>query len=102
MFVALPGLLLAISAVGDASLAGGVILFLLFLGAVAGFVYYWVWMEGCYKVLSKEQREEGLAELAKAQAEVLGEEADCLRSSPPRQPPEAVTVVQPVDRKSVV
>ena len=75
MFVVLPAILLAVSAVGDASLAGGVILFLLFVAAVAGFIYWWVWMEGCYKVLSKEQREEGLAELAKAQAEVLGEDA---------------------------
>jgi len=75
MFVVLPAILLAVSAVGDASVAGGVILFLLFVAAVIGFVYWWVWMEGCYKVLSKEQREEGLAELAKAQAEVLGEEA---------------------------
>jgi len=74
-FVIIPGILMAISAVGDASLAGGVILFLLFLAGVAGFVYWWVWMEGCYKVLSKEQREEGLAELAAAQKEVLGEEA---------------------------
>ena len=48
MFVALPGVALAISLLYGASIAGGIVVTLLALGAVAGFIAWW-WMGGCYK-----------------------------------------------------
>ncbi|CAE7352088.1 SLC34A1 [Symbiodinium sp. CCMP2592] len=67
MFVALPGVSLAISLLYGASIAGGIVVTLLALGAVAGFIAWW-WMGGCYKapegVVSKELREERAAEIA--------------------------------------
>mmetsp|Transcript_62796 Transcript_62796/g.140114 ORF Transcript_62796/g.140114 Transcript_62796/m.140114 type:complete len:557 (+) Transcript_62796:70-1740(+) len=63
MFVAVPGVCLAISLLYGASIAGGVVVTLLAIAAVAGFVAWW-WMGGCYKVVSKEQRAEREAEMA--------------------------------------
>eukprot|EP00439_Symbiodinium_sp_Y106_P041984 s2177_g5.t1 len=63
MFVALPGVALAISLLYGASIAGGVVVTLLALGVVAGFIAWW-WKDGCYRVVSKEQREERAAEIA--------------------------------------
>ena len=63
MFVAVPGVVLAISLLYGASIAGGIVVTLLALGVVAGFIAWW-WMGGCYKVVSKEQREERAAEMA--------------------------------------
>ncbi|CAE7293239.1 SLC34A1 [Symbiodinium sp. CCMP2592] len=63
MFVALPGVALAISLLYGASIAGGVVVTLLALGVVAGLIAWW-WKDGCYRVVSKEQREERAAEIA--------------------------------------
>ena len=49
MFVIVPGLCLTISLLYDASVAGGVVVTLLALGAVGGFVFWWVRLGGCYK-----------------------------------------------------
>jgi len=73
MFVILPAILLGIAEVYDASAAGGAILGLLFVAAVGAGLFWWIKMEGCYKVLTKEQREERLAEVKKAEEEMLGE-----------------------------
>ncbi|CAE7393841.1 SLC34A1 [Symbiodinium sp. CCMP2592] len=62
MFVALPGVALAISLLYGASIAGGIVVTLLALGVVAGFIAWW-WKDGCYRV-SKQQREERAAEIA--------------------------------------
>ncbi|CAE7326616.1 Slc34a2, partial [Symbiodinium pilosum] len=48
MFVTVPGVALAISLLYGASVAGGIVVTLLALGAIAGFVAWW-WMGGCYK-----------------------------------------------------
>lgn len=54
MFVAVPGICLLISLLYSASVAGGVVVTLLFLGAVAGLIFWWVKLGGCYKVVSLE------------------------------------------------
>jgi len=76
MFVTVPGILLGLSSLYDASVAGGVILTLLLLGAFAGFEFWWIKMGGCYKVLSKEERETRLQELEKSNSEMRGEEEE--------------------------
>ena len=63
MFLALPGVALAISLLYGASIAGGIVVTLLALGVVAGFIAWW-WKDGCYRVVSKQQREERAAEIA--------------------------------------
>ncbi|CAE7187066.1 SLC34A2 [Symbiodinium pilosum] len=63
MFLAVPGVCLSISLLYGASVAGGVIVTLLALGALGGFIAWW-WRGGCYKVVSKELRDERAAELA--------------------------------------
>eukprot|EP00913_Durusdinium_trenchii_P035972 g33656.t1 len=63
MFVAVPGLSLAISLLYGASVAGGIVLTLLALSGVAGFVFWWVRLGGCYKVVSQEEREARKAEM---------------------------------------
>jgi len=77
-FVCVPGICLLISAVYGASVAGGVILTLAALAGLAVFEYAWIIglpqrEPLCYKVLSKEKREEGLQELARVQAALTGE-----------------------------
>jgi len=72
MFVVLPAILLGIAEVYEASVAGGLILGLLFVAAVGAGLFWWIKLEGCYKVLTKEQREERLAEVRKAEEEILG------------------------------
>ncbi|OLP77446.1 hypothetical protein AK812_SmicGene42490 [Symbiodinium microadriaticum] len=47
---------------------------LLAIGVVAGFIAWW-WMGGCYKVVSKEQREERAAEMAAEMGEKPAEAA---------------------------
>lgn len=78
-FVCLPGLGLAISALIDVSVAGGVTVLLLVL-LVFGFLGF-MWNHGyplggenalCYKVLSKADRDKGAMELAAANLAVLG------------------------------
>ena len=54
MFVAVPGICLLISLLYSASVAGGVIVTLLFLAAVGGLIFWWVKLGGCYKVVSLE------------------------------------------------
>ena len=76
MFVTVPGILLGLSSLYDASVAGGVILTLILLGAFAGFEFWWIKMGGCYKVLSKEERETRLQELEKSNSEMRGEEEE--------------------------
>eukprot|EP00928_Gymnodinium_smaydae_P068022 TRINITY_DN5106_c0_g3_i1.p1 TRINITY_DN5106_c0_g3~~TRINITY_DN5106_c0_g3_i1.p1 ORF type:complete len:614 (+),score=89.32 TRINITY_DN5106_c0_g3_i1:60-1901(+) len=86
MFIIMPLIFLGVSAVIDASVAGGVILFLLVLVCIAAFVFFWSIgypMDGehalCYRVLSKEQRKAGEEELAKANADLI---ADAVGADP--------------------
>ncbi|OLP93155.1 Sodium-dependent phosphate transport protein 2A [Symbiodinium microadriaticum] len=85
MFVAVPGVVLAISLLYGASIAGGIVVTLLALGVVAGFIAWW-WMGGCYKVVSKEQREERAAEMAAEMGEKPAEAAAEVRCSWGRYP----------------
>jgi len=73
-FVLLPGVALGVSSLFDASVAGGVILLLVIIAAFAGFEFWWVWMGGCYKVISKEDRVTGWEECEKHQKEILDEQ----------------------------
>ena len=59
----------------SASVAGGVVVTILALGAVAGLVFWWVKMGGCYKVVSQEQREARRAEMEEEMGEKPREEA---------------------------
>jgi len=71
-FVAVPGVLLGVSAIFDASVAGGVAVALLLIAALAGFEFWWLRLGGCYRVLSEEARRERQEALEAADAE-LGE-----------------------------
>jgi sodium-dependent phosphate cotransporter len=75
MFVIVPLIFLGVSAVIDASVAGGVILFICVLIGFGFGTFFWAVgypMDGehalCYQVLSKEQRAQGEKELAEANA----------------------------------
>mmetsp|Transcript_37959 Transcript_37959/g.47046 ORF Transcript_37959/g.47046 Transcript_37959/m.47046 type:complete len:538 (-) Transcript_37959:87-1700(-) len=74
MFVAVPGITLAISLLYDASVIGGIVVTLLALGAVAGLVFWWVRI-GCYKVVSQEEREARRAEMEEEMGAEPKEEA---------------------------
>eukprot|EP00438_Fugacium_kawagutii_P007103 Skav222876 [mRNA] locus=scaffold1102:2953:4557:- [translate_table: standard] len=74
MFVAVPGVCLGISLLYDASIIGGILLTLVALAAVAGLVFWWVRLGGCYKVVSQEEREARRAEM-EAEMGVAKEEA---------------------------
>ena len=63
MFVAVPGLCLLISLLYSASVAGGVVVTLLALGALGGLIFWW-YKFGCYKVVSQEERDARKAEMA--------------------------------------
>ena len=56
MFLAVPGLCLAISLLYGASVAAGIVVTLLAVGALAGFIFWWVKLGGCYKIVSQEER----------------------------------------------
>merc|ERR1712228_965708 len=82
-FVVVPGLCVSVSELFKASVAGGVIVLILILGAVGGFEFAWLRgiplnkppLDGtpiCMKVLTKEQREEGVIALEVANAKVMG------------------------------
>jgi sodium-dependent phosphate cotransporter len=83
-FVGIPGICLLIGAAMDATIAGGVILLLLVLKAFGLFEFLWLrglpdgtgppYLQGalCYKVLSKEKREEGTKALEAANADLMG------------------------------
>jgi len=76
-FVLLPALFLGLSAVWDASVGGGVVLLIFILVVFVVFELLWLvgWPVGsplCYKVLSKDSREEGRKALEKADREVQG------------------------------
>merc|ERR1712048_586401 len=80
MFVLVPLIFLAVSAVIDASVAGGVIVLMFVIASIGAGAFYWAVgypMDGehalCYRVLSKEQRRAGEEELAKAQADLVVE-----------------------------
>jgi len=86
MFVIVPLIFLGVSAVIDASVAGGTILCILVLIGVGCLIFVWTCgyplrnKQGekganalCYRVLSKEQRAEGEAALAAANAELFGD-----------------------------
>ena len=62
MFVAVPGISLAISLLYTASVAAGIVVTLLALGGVAGLIFWWVKV-GCYKVVSQEERDARKAEM---------------------------------------
>lgn len=77
-FFLVPGVSLGISAVFGISVAGGVILLMVVLMAIAAFEVAWIIgiPKGnalCYKVLSKEARVQGKRDLEQANAEILGE-----------------------------
>jgi len=79
MFVAAPGIGLGISALFDVTIVGGALLLVFVLTLLAAGIFLWVHgypLGGenalCYKVLSKEDRAKGLAELAAANAAVVG------------------------------
>eukprot|EP00438_Fugacium_kawagutii_P023389 Skav211948 [mRNA] locus=scaffold4266:17800:19443:+ [translate_table: standard] len=63
MFVAVPGICLGISLLYDASVIAGILVTLLALKGVAILVFWWVRLGGCYKVVSKEEREARRAEM---------------------------------------
>ncbi|CAE7231465.1 Slc34a2 [Symbiodinium natans] len=63
MFVAVPGACLLISLLYGSSVAGGVVLTILAVAVVAAFIYWWNFMGGCYKVVSKEERDARQAEI---------------------------------------
>ena len=63
MFVAVPGVCLLISLLYGSSVAGGVVLTILAVAVVAAFIYWWNFMGGCYKVVSKEERDARQAEI---------------------------------------
>merc|ERR1712048_630134 len=82
-FVVVPGICLAMSVLFKASVAGGVFVLLLLLGAVGFFEVLWwrgiplnkaplVGTPLCFKVLSKAQREEGVLALEAANAAIMG------------------------------
>jgi len=67
-FVCVPGIFLGVSALFNASIAGGVVLVVVIIAAWAAFEFWWIWLGGCFKVLSEEAREQGEKELAAANA----------------------------------
>jgi len=75
-FVIFPGIFLGVSAIFDASITGGVIVTLVILALLSLLVYWWVKLEGCYKVLSAEDREEGRRALEQADRELRGTEEE--------------------------
>ena len=62
MFVAVPGISLAISLLYTASVAAGIVVTLLALAGVAALIFWWVKV-GCYKVVSQEERDARKAEM---------------------------------------
>ena len=80
-FVFVPGVCLGISALFDAHVAVGAIVLVLCLVAFGAFEFWWligcpIGNAGAYKVVSKEARQIGEAELAAANAAVKGEPTD--------------------------
>ena len=63
MFVAVPGVSLGISLLYGASVAAGVVVTILALGAVGTFIFWRVRLGGCYKVVSQEERDVRKAEI---------------------------------------
>ena len=76
VFVIVPGVLLGISGLMGVSAVGGVFVLLLVLAGAGAAVYWWIWMGGCYKVLSQEDRENRLVELEKSNSTMRGEDDD--------------------------
>eukprot|EP00929_Paragymnodinium_shiwhaense_P091739 TRINITY_DN5163_c1_g1_i1.p1 TRINITY_DN5163_c1_g1~~TRINITY_DN5163_c1_g1_i1.p1 ORF type:complete len:635 (+),score=143.34 TRINITY_DN5163_c1_g1_i1:73-1977(+) len=56
-FLLVPGVALAVSMLLVASFPAGIVSMVAILLAVLSFIYWWVVREGCYQVLSKENRE---------------------------------------------
>lgn len=86
MFVIVPLVFIGVSAVIDASVVGGTIMCMFVLIGIGTLIFLWCYgyplqnAEGekganalCYRVLSKEQRAAGEAELAAANAELIGD-----------------------------
>lgn len=63
MFVAVPGVSLGISLLYGASVAAGVVVTILALGAVGTFIFWRVRLGGCYKVVSQEEQDARKAEI---------------------------------------
>jgi len=77
-FVLMPGICLLVSTAIDASVVGGILLLFVLVAAVAAFEFVWwvgypVGEPLCYKVLSPEQRAEGMRDLAAANAALVGD-----------------------------
>jgi len=70
-FVVAPATLLGMTALFSATTAGGIALVIVLLGAVGGFEFWWIWRGGCYRLISKEDREKGLEEAERDQREIL-------------------------------
>jgi len=88
MFVAVPGMGLALSAVFEKSVVGGVLFLLFLLTIIALFIFLWV--RGypgngenalCYKVLPKDERLKNAAALDAANATVLGIKSNCVKEA---------------------
>jgi len=62
MFLAVPGICLGISLLCGASLSAGIVVLLLTLAALGAFITWWN-KGGCYRVISKDQRESHELEL---------------------------------------
>jgi len=82
-FVMMPGMCLAISALFDVSVAAGSTVLALALASLGAFEFWWmigypIGQPGAYKVLSKDEREKGAAQLAAANAAIMGEGSEAV------------------------
>jgi len=87
MFVMTPCMCLAISALFDANVAIGTTVLALVLASFGAFEFWWIigypiGQPGSYKVLPKEEREKGAAELAAANAAIRGEGLEAAVKTP--------------------
>merc|ERR1711988_1789143 len=74
MFLAVPSICLGISLLFGASLSAGIAVLLLTLAALGAFLTWWN-RGGCYRVLSKEQRESHELELRMEEGKTVSEAA---------------------------
>eukprot|EP00408_Alexandrium_pacificum_P033260 CAMPEP_0171286990 /NCGR_PEP_ID=MMETSP0790-20130122/69312_1 /TAXON_ID=2925 /ORGANISM="Alexandrium catenella, Strain OF101" /LENGTH=379 /DNA_ID=CAMNT_0011756481 /DNA_START=276 /DNA_END=1415 /DNA_ORIENTATION=- len=70
-FVVAPAIALGMSALFDASTVGGIIVLISIIVLFAGFQFWWVRKGGCYRAISKEDREKGKEEIERQQRAVL-------------------------------
>lgn len=73
-FVIVPAIALGVSSLFDAHAIAGIAVLALLLSGLVAFEYWWLRMEGCYKVISKEDREVGILKLQASNKEMRGED----------------------------